>query len=161
LNTRIDIDYDALERQKAIDWVVNKWGRECVANIITHGTLKPKSLTKKYFKVTEDTSGAMYDILENIPAAEYGKEPTLEEVVAAFPKLPEKYPVFYDAAKKLENMVSNFGVHAGGVVISDFPISDIVPLWAKTESEPQANGTNRQVDKWVTQFDMKECETHG
>ena len=52
----IDIDFDAIDRTKAIDWVVEHWGRENVANIITHGTFKPKSLARAYYRVTEGNS---------------------------------------------------------------------------------------------------------
>jgi DNA-directed DNA polymerase III PolC len=144
----IDIDFDAIERHKAIDWVIEYWGRENVANIITHGTFKPKSLTKAYYRVTEGDSQEMNNILKVIPPPKYGKEATLEEIVAIEPEI-KKYTDYYSAATKLENMISNFGIHAAGIVISDFPISDIVPVWKNSKAEA------------ITQFDKDEVESLG
>ena len=144
----IDIDFDAIERHKAIDWVVEYWGRENVANIITHGTFKPKSLTKAYYRVTEGNTQDMSNILKVIPPPKYGKEATLEEIVQIAPEVKD-YTDFYSAATKLENMISNFGIHAAGVVISDFPISDVVPVWKNSKADA------------ITQFDKDEVESLG
>ena len=159
----IDIDFDARERYKAINWVIEHWGRENVANIVTHGTLKPKSLARKYYSITEKPKSDLRDILKHIPDAKFGKEASFKKVFETTPALKsqEKYEGFVKAAEKLENLTSNFGVHAAGVVISDFPIWDLVPLWAKTESEPQENGRSKKVQRWITQFDMKEVEELG
>jgi DNA-directed DNA polymerase III PolC len=144
----IDIDFDAIDRSSAIDWVVEYWGRENVANIITHGTFKPKSLARSYYRVTEGNTKELNEILKRIPPPKYGKEATLEEIIEKHPEIKD-YKEFYSAAQKLENMVSNFGIHAAGVVISDFPISDIVPVWK-----------NSKVDA-ITQFDKDEVEALG
>jgi hypothetical protein len=77
----IDIDFESLNRDKAIAWVINKWGQDNVANIITHGTFKPKSLTRRYFKITEEEPRLMQDILEAVPKPLFGKEATLAEII--------------------------------------------------------------------------------
>lgn len=147
----IDIDFDALEREKAIEWVVNHWGRDNVANIITHGTFKPKSLARAFYRVTESSAKDLSDILKNIPPPKFGKEATLSEIVETYPDLKEqdRFNEFYSAAQKLENMISNFGIHAAGIVISDFPIYDTVPLWK-----------NSKADR-ITQYDKDEVENLG
>lgn len=166
----IDLDFDAAERHKAVEWAINHWGRERVANIITHGSLKPKSLARKYYKVTEGNPIHMKEVLDMIPEPHHGKEATFNEVVEGnpeknYPANPafktKKYEGFYNAATKLEDLPSQFGIHAGGIVISDFPIWDLIPLWAKTDTEPDENGINRKVQRWVTQFDMHEVEELG
>lgn len=144
----IDIDFDAVDRQKAIDWVVEYWGRENVANIITHGTFKPKSLARAYYRVTEGNTQELNTILKKIPPPKYGKEATLNEIVDLHPDVKD-YDDFYSAATKLENMISNFGIHAAGVVISDFPISDVVPVWKNSKAD------------LITQFDKDEVESLG
>ena len=144
----IDIDFDAIERTKAIDWVVDYWGRENVANIITHGTFKPKSLARAYYRVTEGDTRELNEILKKIPPPKYGKEATLEEIVEIAPEVKD-YEEFYAAAVKLENMISNFGIHAAGVVISDFPISDVVPIWKNSKADA------------ITQLDKDEVEELG
>lgn len=147
----IDIDFDALNRQRAIDWVIEKWGRDNVANIITHGTFKPKSLARGYYRVTEKNSEHLNEILREIPQPKFGKEATMEEILAAAPKIKteEKYSDFLEFSDRLENMVSTFGIHAAGVVISDFPIHDVVPMWKNSKAER------------ITQFDKDETEQLG
>jgi DNA polymerase-3 subunit alpha len=145
----IDIDHDALDRDKAIQWVVDYWGRDNVAQVITHGTFKPKSLARSYYRVTDGDTVEMSNILKAIPPPKYGKEATLGEIIEKNPDLPEKYKNFHGFATKLEDMVANFGIHAAGVVISDFPISDIVPVWK-----------NSKADR-ITQFDKNETEEFG
>lgn len=144
----IDIDFDALDRTKAIDWVVENWGRDKVANIITHGTFKPKSIARSFYRVTEGSSKDMADLLKMIPPAKFGREATLEEIVEKEPKF-KNYEPFYTSATKLEDMVSNFGIHAAGLVISDFPIHDVVPVWKNSKAD------------MITQFDKKEVEDLG
>lgn len=148
LNARIDIDFDALDRTKAIDWVVENWGRDKVANIITHGTFKPKSIARSFYRVTEGSSKDMSDLLKMIPPAKFGREATIEEIVKKEPKF-KNYEPFYTSATKLEDMVSNFGIHAAGLVISDFPIHDVVPVWKNGKAD------------MITQFDKKEVEDLG
>ena len=173
----IDIDFDALERYKAINWVIDSWGREQVAAIITHGKFKPKSVVKDWYRVTESNPDDKRRLLKAIPQAIFGKEPTLDEVIygdldkgdksKGYPPnlwIEEDSDAFGDwlkAARKLENMVKTFGVHAAGLVISNNPISDVVPVWAKTEKEMQSNGLNKKVQRWITQYDMGEVEELG
>jgi DNA polymerase-3 subunit alpha len=147
----IDIDFDALEREKAIDWVINHWGRDNVSNIITHGTFKPKSLARAFYRVTESSAKDLSDILKNIPAPKFGKEATLAEIVTTYPDLKkeDRFNQFYSAAEKLENMISNFGIHAAGIVISDFPIHDTVPVWKNSKAER------------ITQYNKDEVENLG
>lgn len=159
------MDWPALGRDKAIELVVEKYGRDCVANIITHGTLGPKSLTRRFFSIymPEDEQEQLVwktgerEILNAIPLALFGKEATLKEIVEgnaekgypANPELPTKFPNWYKFASKLDDMVCNFGIHAGGMVISSFPIMDVIPTWTNKKSER------------ITQFDMKEVEELG
>lgn len=159
----IDIDFEALGRGRAVEWTVNKWGRNNVANIITHGTLKPKSLVRKYYKLTEGDVGDMRDILKVIPNQSAGAEATLEEIVkgtkhikgdkkgySAHPELEApKYSGWLEFSKKLEGMTANFGIHAGGIVISDFPIPETIPCWKNGKSD------------FITQYDMHEVEELG
>jgi DNA polymerase III alpha subunit len=155
----IDIDFEALGRDKAVDWVINKWGRLHVANILTHGTFKPKSLTRRYFKLTEGDDSVMRDILRKIPPAIFGKEPDLKEIIEGnqdknYPPHPElttenKYKSWYEFTSKLEGMIANFGIHPAGIVISDFPLPETIPCWKNSTSE------------LITQYDMKEIEELG
>ena len=151
----IDIDFDAQERHKAIDWVIEKWGRDNVANIITHGTFKPKSLIKGYYRVTEEEKdkGTKYqtELEKKIPPPKFGKEATMSEILDMNPDIQKRpeYSSLLNFSEKLEDMVSTFGIHAAGVVISDFPIHDVVPMWKNSKAER------------ITQFDKDEVENLG
>lgn len=147
----IDIDHDALEREKAIQWCIDYWGREKVANIITHGTFKPKSLARSYYRITEKDQEDLTELLKMIPPPKYGKEASLSEILEQNPNLSEeeKYKTFLEFADRIEDMVANFGIHAAGVIISDKEISDTIPIWK-----------NSKADR-ITQFDKDECEELG
>ena len=147
----VDIDHDALDREKAIQWCIDYWGRDKVANIITHGTFKPKSLARSYYRITEKDQQDLNDLLAMVPPPKYGKEATLEEILAENPSLSEeeRYAAFLEFADRIEDMVANFGIHAAGVIISDKEISDNIPIWS-----------NSKADR-ITQYDKDECEDLG
>ena len=155
----IDIDMSAATRPVLVEWLKEEWGEECVSQIGTFGTFKPKSITHRYFKMTEDTSGAYGEVTKMIPEPLFGREATLEEVVkgdeskgySPHPQIltNSRYSGWYEFASKVENMIANQGVHAAGLVLSSFPISDVVPTWK--------NGTYDR----ITQWDMKEVEELG
>jgi DNA polymerase-3 subunit alpha len=147
----IDIDFDAIDREKAIDWVVENWGRDNVANIITHGTFKPKSLLRGFYRVTEGEPNHLNELLKKIPQPKFGKEATLQEILDLNEGIQteKKYSEFLEFACKTEDMVSTFGIHAAGIVISDFPIHDIVPMWKNSKAER------------ITQFNKDEVEELG
>lgn len=155
----IDIDFEALGRDRAVDWVVNEWGRMRVANIMTQGTFKPKSLTRRYFKITGGDESVMREILRAIPPPRFGKEPKLKEIVEGdedkkyepHPELAkeDRYAGWYEFTSKLEGMVSNFGIHPAGIIISDFAIPETIPCWKNSKAE------------FITQYDMHEVEELG
>lgn len=147
----IDLDHDALDREKAIEWCVDYWGREKVANIITHGTFKPKSLARSFYRIHEGDQDELTELLKMIPPPKYGKEATLEEILEDNPDLSddERYSAFLEFADRIEGMVANFGIHAAGVIISDTDISNTVPIWK-----------NSKADR-ITQYDKDECEELG
>lgn len=147
----VDIDHDALDREKAIQWCIDYWGRDKVANIITHGTFKPKSLARSYYRITEKDQSDLNDLLAMIPPPKYGKEATLEEILEQNPNISEeeRYSAFLEFADRIEDMVANFGIHAAGVIISDKEISDNIPIWS-----------NSKADR-ITQYDKDECEDLG
>jgi DNA polymerase-3 subunit alpha len=147
----IDIDHDALDREKAIEWCIDYWGKDNVANIITHGTFKPKSLARSYYRITEGSMEDLDNLIKKIPPPKFGKESTLDEILELNPEISGdiKYSKFLEFATKIEDMVSTYGIHAAGVIISDFPIHDVIPLWK-----------NSKADR-ITQFDKDECEELG
>lgn len=130
-----DIDFCMRRRGEVIDYVRQKYGNECVANIITYGTLGAKMVIRDVSRV------------HNLPYAEADKlakmipdelNITLESAIAKSEELRTevaKNPVakkIMDQARVLEGMVRNTGKHAAGIIITDRPLDEFVPL---TEQE--------------------------
>jgi len=165
----IDLDYSQLGRDKVIESVIEKWGRERVANIITHTTFKPKGILERWTKLAaprpeEETAlkkhyQTMAEIKAMIPSALFGKEATLDEIVNGndkkgykpHPELTteDKYKEFYRFAKYMEGMVQNFSFHPAGLIISNDPLHEHVPIWKNGKCD------------YITQFDMNECSELG
>lgn len=147
----IDIDFEALGRDRALEWVIDHWGREHVANIITQGRFKPKSLTRRYFKITEENPQVMGEILKKIPKPVFGKEAKLSKIIELHPELATQpqYRGWFKFASQLEGMITNFGIHPAGIVISDHAIPETIPCWKNSKCE------------YITQYDMNEVEELG
>jgi DNA polymerase III subunit alpha len=126
-----DIDFCMRRRGEVISYVRAKYGDGCVANIITYGTLGAKMVIRDVSRV------------HNLPYAEADRlakmipddlNITLEQAVAKSAELREevsKNPVagrIFEQAKVLEGMVRNTGKHAAGIIITDKPLEEFVPL---------------------------------
>ena len=125
----IDMDFCQSRRQEIIDYVVDRYGRENVAQIITFGKLLAKGVIRDVARVL-DVPYAKADAFAKLIPDELGidlensykKESKIEELV----KSDEKYAQVWEFAKALEGLNRNAGTHAAGVVISN------EPLWQKT-----------------------------
>jgi DNA-directed DNA polymerase III PolC len=147
----IDVDYSSAERKRVLAWVVDHWGREKVANIATCNLLGPKSVSRKYFSVTEAPEGLLQRLAPLIPDTEYGKQATYSDLLEAQPGLPSD-PVYRDycvVASTLQDVIQAVGVHASGIAIAPEALIDRVPLFKTTDYEV------------VTQFDKEELEELG
>ena len=139
----IDMDFCYNRRDEVIDYVVEKYGRDHVSQIITFGTLAAKAAIRDCGRVM-GMSYADVDVVAKAIPNELGI--TLKNALR-FKELKELYESseqnrkLIDTAISLEGMPRNISVHAAGVVITDKPISDYVPLSI-------SNST------LVTQFDM-------
>ncbi len=139
----IDMDFCYNRRDEVIDYVTRKYGREHVSQIITFGTLAAKAAIRDCGRAM-GMSYSDVDVVAKAVPRELGI--TLKQALR-FPELKEQYEgseqvkKLIDTAISLEGMPRNISIHAAGVVITDKPISDYVPLAV-------SNGTV------VTQFDM-------
>ncbi len=162
----IDIDFDDEGRGKIIDWVVNKYGKSQVAQIITYGTMAAKSAirdtgrvlqlplsdTDRIAKLVPDTKLAKlfsWDDKQmgsqlNGDAYQMGKQ--LKELAAG--QGPEAEVV--NQARILEGSVRNTGTHACGVIITPDDITKFIPV-----------GTAKDSELLVTQFDNSVVESAG
>jgi DNA polymerase-3 subunit alpha len=126
-----DIDFCMRRRGEVIDYVRQKYGDQCVANIITYGTLGAKMVIRDISRV-HDLPFAEADRLAKMIPDELNI--TLEDAVTKSAELRDevtKNPVakkIFEQARVLEGMVRNTGKHAAGIIITDKPLDEFVPL---------------------------------
>lgn len=148
-----DIDFCMEGRDRVIDYVTQKYGRESVSQIITFGTMAAKAVVRDVGRVLGHPYGFVDKIAKLIPF-ELGI--TLDKALADEELLRERYnneedvKGLIDLAKKLEGITRSAGKHAGGVVIAPSALTDFVPLYCEPDSESR-----------VTQFDKDDVESIG
>ena len=126
-----DIDFCMRRRGEVIDYVRQKYGRDCVANIITYGTLGAKMVIRDVSRV-HDLPYAEADRLAKMIPDELNI--SLDDAIAKSAELRDEIarnPVakgIVDQARVLEGMVRNTGKHAAGIIITDRPLDEFVPL---------------------------------
>src|SRR5690554_5306645 len=149
----IDIDFDDEGRGRVIDWVINKYGSNQVAQIITYGTMAAKSSirdtaramdlplyeTDRLSKLVPDISLKKLFSLEDAELSEKLKNKT-EDVQAAnelkrISKGNDLQAEVIQQAVKLEGSVRNTGIHACGVIITPDDITNYVPVALAKDSE--------------------------
>jgi len=171
----IDTDFDDVGRQKVIDYVVNKYGKNQVAHIITYGTMAAKMSIKDVARVLDlplQDSNALAKLVPERPGISLKRvlhaplkgDKSLEEKeglgseeleqVNAIRELynnanrPESR-VLHEA-EKLEGSVRNTGIHAAGIIIAPKDLSELIPV-----------ATNKDVELLITQFEGNIIENAG
>ena len=130
----IDFDFCYERRDEVIRYVREKYGEDRVAGIITFGTLKGKAAIKDVGRVLEFSFGETDRIAKLYPAPVQGKDHPLEKALELEPRLRElrgrerEKPLF-DYAFKLEGLLRHASKHAAGIVISERPLSENLPLF--------------------------------
>lgn len=147
----IDIDFCDRRRQEVIDYVVEKYGRDSVAQIITFGTLGAKAAVRDVGRVLKIPPQEVDRIAKMIPP-EAGV--TLSSALERVKELREigqnpKYGELISMAKKLEGLARHASTHAAGVLIAPGDLTDYVPLYRGARGEI------------VTQYDMNSIEAIG
>ncbi|HTJ78831.1 MAG TPA: DNA polymerase III subunit alpha [Rariglobus sp.] len=126
-----DIDFCMRRRVEVIDYVRQKYGNDCVANIITYGTLGAKAVIRDVSRVNNLPYADADRLAKMIPDE---LEMTLEKAVEKSAELRtelDRNPVakkIFESARVLEGMVRNTGKHAAGIIITDKPLDEFVPL---------------------------------
>ena len=131
----IDTDFDPEGREEVIDYVRKKYGDDCVTQIVTFGTLKPKSVVQDVGRVmglpipyTNSIKKMIPDVLPD------DKKVTIANAIQYSTELKAMYEAddeirrLLDICKSLEGLPRNTGVHAAGVVISGKPTDEYMPL---------------------------------
>lgn len=147
----IDVDFCYERREEVIDYVVEKYGSDHVAQIVTFGTMAARAAIRDCGRAMGLPYGVVDNVAKKVPHA-LGM--TLEKALTSGDDLKELYdsdPVareLIDTAKSVEGMPRHASTHAAGIVITDRPVSDYVPLARNDESI-------------VTQFTMTTIEELG
>lgn len=148
-----DVDFCMDGRDRVIEYVAQKYGRDSVSQIITFGTMAAKAVIRDVGRALGHPYGFVDKIAKLIPF-ELGI--TLEKALTQEEALRERYNQeeevsdLIDLAKKLEGITRNAGKHAGGVVIAPSKLTDFSALYCEPGSE-----------QIVTQFDKDDVESVG
>ncbi|RFP63785.1 DNA polymerase III subunit alpha [Hymenobacter lapidiphilus] len=152
----IDIDFDDVNRQRVIDYVVGKYGKTQVAQIITFGTMAAKSSIKDVSRVMDLPLPVANDLVKMVP------DQVGTTLTKAFAENQELDMIRRDEAPdnlrghilrlatQLEGSVRNTGIHAAGIIIAPDDITKYIPVSTSKESE-----------LLITQFDGKVIESAG
>src|SRR5215510_9977411 len=131
----IDVDFCFVRRDEVIRYVKEKYGADRVAQIITFGTLKGKQAIKDVGRVLDFTFAETDRMAKLYPEPKQGKDFPLEQALEMEPRLREMRDAgerekrLFDLALRLEGLLRHASKHAAGIVISDRPLTDDVPLW--------------------------------
>ncbi|MFL2640355.1 MAG: DNA polymerase III subunit alpha [Dehalococcoidia bacterium] len=146
----IDLDIEDTRRDEILDYVMARFGEDRVAQIITFGTLGPRAAIRDVGRVLGIPYSDVDEIARLLPNT--GAK-SLNEAVEENAELSEAYEKrpyvkeLIDTAKKLEGVSRHASTHAAGVVISQEPLSNVVPL-----QRPTRTGSDNSMP--MTQWDM-------
>ncbi len=149
----IDTDFDDDGRQKVIDYVVDKYGKNQVAQIITYGSMAARTSIQDVARVLNVPLPEVVALKKLVPET---LGITLKQAIASVPELQQiskgndlRAEVLREA-EKLEGSIRNTGIHAAGVIIAPEDITNILPV-----------ATAKDSDLLVTQFDGRVIEDAG
>ena len=167
----IDTDFDDEGRQKVIDYVVEKYGKNQVAQIVTYGSMAAKMSLKDVARVLDlplqeanalaklvpDRPGTSLDTVINAPIEQLQKDDNYNGDIDNIKELRQIYALKDEAKSKvikealiLEGSVRGTGVHAAGIIIAPYDLTDILPV-----------AISRDSDLLLTQYEGKVIEDAG
>jgi DNA polymerase-3 subunit alpha len=150
-----DIDFCMNRRDEVIKYVSQKYGKSHVGQIITFGSLSAKSALKDVGRVMGLPFSDLNELTRNLPALVEGHPVTMQWALDNEPKFKQlmadkpEYKELVEIATALEGLHRNAGMHAAGIVISETPLWDTVPVYRGQDGE------------YVTQFAKEEVEEAG
>lgn len=160
----IDLDFDDRGRSKVLQYTIDKWGSQAVAQVITFGTIKTKAAIKDAARVHYGQPGfAIADkISKALPPAVAAVDIPLSGIfdpahprhaeaaeVRALTETDTQAATILSTARGLEGLIRNAGVHACAVILSSEPLLDVVPLWRRDDGAI------------ITGWDYPACEAIG
>jgi DNA polymerase-3 subunit alpha len=150
-----DIDFCQANRDRVIDYVKDKYGKEAVSQIATFGTMAARAAIRDVGRVL-DMSYTFCDGISKLIPNKPGQHITIAGALAEVPELAERLEkedevkTLLALAQKLEGMTRNVGMHAGGVLIAPGKLTDFCPLYQQPGS-----------DSAVSQYDKDDVEAVG
>lgn len=150
-----DIDFCQSNRDRVIEYVKQKYGRDAVSQIATFGTMAARAAVRDVGRVL-DMSYTFCDGISKLIPNKPGTHITIADALQQEPMLAERYQredevkTLLDLAQKLEGMTRNVGMHAGGVLIAPGKLTDFTPLYQQPGSESA-----------VSQYDKDDVEAAG
>ena len=148
-----DVDFCMDGRDRVIDYVAERYGRDRVAQIITYGTMAAKAVVRDVGRVLGNPYGFVDQIAKLIP---FDLGMTLDKALEQEEQLRKRYEeeeevhTLIELARSLEGLARNAGKHAGGVVIAPSALTDFTPLYCEQGSASP-----------VTQLDKDDIEAMG
>ena len=130
----IDIDFCYERRPEVIDYVVRKYGKDHVVQIVTFGTMAARNAIRDVGRVLDLPYNYVDVIAKQIPMPKQGAKVTIKEALQVNPELREIYESdeqaknLIDMSMRLEGLPRHTSMHAAGVLISPKPVDEYVPL---------------------------------
>ncbi len=158
----IDIDFCAQGRSKVLDYVIQKYGRNSVTQIITFGTLGPKSVIKDVARVLGMSATEANRITKAMPSSK-----TLADCLkdsaefAAIMNSNDLYLSILQHSQVLEGLVRQTGIHAAGVVIVPGDLTDYVPLATGSQKDNENAVLVQFEGKYLEQLKMLKMDFLG
>ena len=150
-----DIDFCQANRDRVIDYVKGKYGKDAVSQIATFGTMAARAAIRDVGRVL-DMSYTFCDGISKLIPNKPGQHITIDGAMKVEPLLAERYRkedevrTLIELAQKLEGLTRNVGMHAGGVLIAPGKLTDFGPLYQQPGSEAA-----------VSQYDKDDVEAVG
>ncbi len=150
-----DIDFCQANRDRVIEYVKEKYGRDAVSQIATFGTMAARAAIRDVGRVL-DMSYTFCDGISKLIPNKPGQHITIEGAIKAEPVLAERLEkedevkTLLGLAQKLEGLTRNVGMHAGGVLIAPGKLTEFTPLYQQPGS-----------DSAVSQYDKDDVEAAG
>ena len=150
----IDLDFQDDRRAEVMEYCNQKYGADKVAQIITFGTLAARGAVRDVGRVMNIPLPEVDKVAKAVPGPLQGKNVPLAQALESTPELKalydsnEKYKRLIDVASRMEGSIRNVGTHAAGVIISDLPLTEYLPL-----HRPTSQSDDLPI-KSVAQYDM-------
>ena len=148
----IDLDVSACRRDEVLDYVYRRFGADRVAMICTYATMKARMAVRDVAKAMGLSPEEVDAFGRNIPHCRASQIETVAGAIPSYRGLPadrEPYRTILDTCSRLDGFPRHLSIHAGGVVIADRPLTDLVPLERATKGLV------------ITQYDMEPIERLG